>query len=94
VATLALAASLSIGLVAGWSGHAGATGAAGVANGARPVATRVHVVREGETLWGIARGVVGSEGDPRPVVDALAAANHLRNAFIVPGQRLVVPSSV
>ena len=62
-----------------------------VASNATPVAARHHVVRSGETVWSISRGIVGPEGDPRPVVDQVIAANHLRGADIVPGEHLIVP---
>ena len=54
------------------------------------VAGRSYVVRQGDTLWSIARRV-SPNGDPRPLVDALAAANGLDGAGLVPGQSLVVP---
>jgi len=53
------------------------------------VSRSAYVVRQGDTLWSIARRVSG--GDPRPVVDALAEANGLDGAGLVPGQSLVVP---
>lgn len=56
---------------------------------AEPV--RRHVVAEGETLWGIARGLVGPEGDPRPVIDAIRAANDLGTGVLVEGQPLILP---
>lgn len=59
--------------------------------GAEPV--RQHVVSEGETLWGIARGLVGPEGDPRPLIDAIRAANDLGTEVLVEGQPLVLPAS-
>lgn len=60
---------------------------------ARPVAARIHVVAPGETLWSIAQALVGSEGDPRPMVDALIRANGVSNAVIVPGERLILPQA-
>ena len=51
-----------------------------------------YVVREGDTLWSIARGVSPSE-DPRPLVDAIASANGVDPGAIVPGQILLVPSA-
>ena len=85
-----VAASLSATLVLGHLGH-GRAEAAGPRPHTRPVAARIHEVRAGETLWAIARQAVGSGGDPRPVVDSLIAANHLRDAQIVPGQLLILP---
>ena len=69
-------------LVALLSGRAGAG-----SRGQRP-AVRVYVVRSGDTLWGIAEGVVGPTGDPRPVVDRLASVNRVRDGLIRPGQEL------
>jgi LysM repeat protein len=50
-----------------------------------------YVVRQGDTLWSIARGVAPGE-DPRPLVDAIAAVNGVDPGAIVPGQTLLVPS--
>jgi len=52
------------------------------------------VVRPGETLWEIARAVVGPEGDPRPVVERIREANGLApSESLLPGTSLVVPAS-
>ena len=48
------------------------------------------MVREGDTLWTIARRLAPGS-DPRPIVDVLSAANGLDAGRIVPGQTLVVP---
>ncbi len=53
-------------------------------------ATRVHVVRPGETLWGIAR-VLAPDGDTRVVVARLAGLNRLETIDLVPGQTLRLP---
>ncbi|HLI15069.1 MAG TPA: LysM domain-containing protein [Acidimicrobiales bacterium] len=62
--------------------------------GARPAASQVgggscrYVVREGDTLWSIAtRAEPG--GDPRPLVDRLAAQVH--GAVLLAGSELAVP---
>ena len=55
------------------------------------VSRGAYVVHRGDTLWSIARRV-SPGGDPRPLVDALAAANGLDGAGLVPGQSLVVPA--
>lgn len=52
---------------------------------------RRHVVAEGETLWGIARRLVGPEGDPRPVIGAIRAANGMGTGVLVEGQPLILP---
>jgi LysM repeat protein len=54
-----------------------------------PVARRAYVVRQGDTLWSIARHV-SPNADPRPVVDALAADNGISAGDLLPGQVLVV----
>ncbi len=51
-----------------------------------------HIVREGETLWGIARGLVGPEGDPRPVVEAIRESNGLGASSVLTGQTIVLPA--
>lgn len=54
----------------------------------------VHVVAEGDTLWDIARSVVGPEGDPRPVVQEIREMNDLEaSQILLPGLRLVVPAA-
>jgi hypothetical protein len=52
----------------------------------------MHVVRAGETLWGIASRLAGPEEDPRPVVDRIVGINHLGTAPLQPGTRLVLPA--
>jgi Tfp pilus assembly protein FimV len=90
VATLALA----VGLGAGVAGQASLSARADAPRAqTRPVSALVHEVRAGETIWSIARRLVGPRGDPRPVVDAVIAANHLHDAQIFAGQLLVVPSA-
>ena len=86
-----LAATLSVALVAGaWAGPLGrivaGTDPAGLASRSS------YVVRQGDTLWSIARGVAPGE-DPRPLVDAIAEANGVDPGAIVPGQTLLVPSA-
>ena len=55
-----------------------------------PVASRSYVVRSGDTLWAIADRLAPGR-DPRPVVDAIAAANGVTAGDLVPGQTLIVP---
>jgi LysM repeat protein len=57
-----------------------------------PPTVRAYVVHSGDTLWSIAANIVGPEGDPRPVVDALVSRNHIVGAVIVPGERLYLPA--
>ena len=83
VTAASLAAAVAVGQAAG-VGHA-------VGAETRQVAHRVHEVKRGETLWSIARDVVGPQGDPRPVIDQLIAENDLSGAKILPGQRLSLP---
>lgn len=57
----------------------------------RPTRSVEHVVRNGETLWGIARALKAG-GDTRKTVDLLIRMNGLRSPGVRPGQRLVVPA--
>ncbi|HVX21599.1 MAG TPA: LysM peptidoglycan-binding domain-containing protein [Acidimicrobiales bacterium] len=60
-----------------------ATGTAASAGGT------VYVVQPGDTLWSIASRADGGSGDPRPLVEALAA--QLGTTTVVPGQHVVIP---
>lgn len=51
-----------------------------------------HVVQPGDTLWQLARAAA-PDRDPREIVDKLIRANDLDGGTIMPGQRLVLPSS-
>jgi LysM domain len=82
VCVLAVACGIAIGALAGHPR----------ADAARPAVARVYVVHAGDTVWGIAVGLVGAKEDPRPMVDALIRANGLHRGLIFPGQRLVVPA--
>jgi nucleoid-associated protein YgaU len=75
IATLCLAAALLLGHV---SQSAGAS---------HP---RRHVVRSGETLWGIAESAYPGS-DPRDGVYRIEQANHLPGAAISPGMVLRLP---
>jgi hypothetical protein len=87
-----LAVTLTAGLIAGLC--AGPLGHAVAAGGGRPVpvARRIYVVRFGDTLWSIARGISPS-ADPRPIVDAIARSNAVAVGSLVPGQTIVIPLS-
>lgn len=90
-----LAASAIGALVVGSLGvgaHALASGA-DAAPGMAPASSTAVVVRSGDTLWSIAHSVA-PESDPRAVVAALRARNHLSSASLRPGQRLAVPRDV
>ena len=50
-----------------------------------------RVVRPGETLWSIARGIVGPEGDPRPLIGEIREANELGAGPLLEGERLLIP---
>jgi LysM repeat protein len=56
-------------------------------DGAEP--ERVYVVRPADTLWSIAARSYG--GDPREAIWRIEQRNGLRDATLVPGQRLVLP---
>lgn len=92
---LARAGLLALAAVMAWAVSSLAVGAAGSTTASRaadatpvaatPAASRVYVVRAGDTLWSIARRLQPT-GDVRPLVDELAARNG--GAAIEAGQRL------
>jgi LysM repeat protein len=69
----------------GAGGHSHAPGSA-PAGALR--ASGVYVVQPGDTLWSIAQRVDPS-GDPRPLVDRLAA--QVGTDDVVPGERVTLP---
>ena len=80
LAALVLAVALSAGVAVGVQAVAGLT-AVGTTAEPRPVEVRPgpvagheYVVQPGDTLWSIATEIA-PDADPRPVVDALRAAN-------------------
>jgi nucleoid-associated protein YgaU len=89
--------AVSLGLVGGLVLATGrvALGGGGSAGSERsPARLERYVVKPGETLWEIARAVVGPEGDPRPVVERVRLANGLAPSEpLLPGVSLVVPGS-
>ena len=58
-----------------------------------PAAAGTYVVQPGDTLWELARGIVGPEGDPRPAVDRIREANGLEGQGLLAGARIVPPGS-
>ena len=62
----------------------------GAPGGLQPAATRVWVVRPGDTLWSIAEAV-DPGGDVRPLVDRLAA--QVRSTALFPGETIVIPAA-
>src|SRR5919201_4630499 len=60
-----------------------------IAYGSGPTATDRVVVRPGDTVWSIAASHY--QGDPRPHVEAILAANHLGSPMVSPGQTLQIP---
>jgi hypothetical protein len=89
LAAIALVALLTFaGVTVGrllWSAAVGSSPAEPI--GATPITGDVYVVQPGDTLWSVAERIAPGE-DPRPVVDALEAANG--DVDLEPGDRLVV----
>lgn len=56
-----------------------------------PQTLGIHVVREGDTLWGLARRFASSQ-DPRAYVQRLSEINQLVSPRVFPGQRLLLPA--
>ena len=82
-----LALTVALGAVAVLSGPVANAVGLGPAAGA----ARTYVVRPGDTLWSIAKRSSPST-DPRVVVSAIAATNHVDPGALVPGQQLTIPS--
>lgn len=82
--------SLWIAVLGGvWAGPV----AGSLAGGSAPASVGTYVVRQGDTLWSIAEQAAPGR-DPRPMVDAIQAANGLDPMALVPGQTLVIPAGV
>jgi nucleoid-associated protein YgaU len=81
---LVVATGLLIGPVTSASGHgSGGQAAASVGH---------YVVRPGDTLWAIARRAEPAR-DPRPLIQAIEAANDLEAGDLMPGRTLLIPST-
>jgi hypothetical protein len=89
-AVLVAAVCVLLALQAALGGGAGGplTAGAASAGASRPAATRVWMVRPGDTLWTIAEAV-HPRGDVRPIVDRLSAQVGGRPLMV--GQRLTLP---
>ena len=83
---LTLTVSLTL-VAAAWAGPA--VRALGFPETPARVSQTSYVVREGDTLWSIARRL-SPGSDPRPIVDLLSATNGVDAGRLVPGQTLVV----
>src|SRR5262245_14701750 len=80
--------TISLALVsAAWAGPA--VRALGSPETPARVSRASYVVRQGDTLWTIARKLAPGS-DPRPIVDLLSAMNGVDAGRLVPGQTLVV----
>jgi hypothetical protein len=56
--------------------------------------TRPRILIEpGQTLWSIAKGVVGPEADPRPYIQQIRELNGLATSELQVGQRLALPAA-
>ena len=82
-------AGLAVGMVLGIVVTAPVAGALSRHRDAPPPA-RSYVVRPGDTVWSIARRMAEG-GDPRDLVDAIAARNGIDPGAIVPGETLLIP---
>ena len=86
-----LTLTVSVALVAAaWAGPA--VRALGSPEHPTRLARTSYVVREGDSLWTIARRLAPGS-DPRPIVDILATTNGIDAGELVPGQTLVVSAS-
>lgn len=85
VVVLAAFVAMLFAVLAVFGGYSAATGEAG-----EPVETRTVMVREGDTLWGIA-SQVAEPGEVREMVYRIQELNSLPSAGLAEGQRLAVP---
>lgn len=85
--TLALAA---LALLAGLALGFGAPRLGAAERNSPSASVEVHVVSNGDTLWGLAGRLAPGE-DPRRFVYEVQRLNGLRGGRIFPGQRLVLP---
>lgn len=58
---------------------------------AGPVKMTTVTVRTGENLWTIADRFTAHDASTQDTIDRIMEVNHLRDATIVPGERLAVP---
>ncbi len=79
-----LVAAVAVGLALPTAGAARRTAPAA------PAGTR-HLVRAGDTLWGLASRIEAPRYDRRLVVQLLQDINDLDTATLYPGQELVLP---
>lgn len=87
----AAAAGIVVVLLMAVQGLLGVLGAGGAPESATPVAPdrfSTYVVRPGDTLWTIARGI-DPDRDPRPLVDRLVAERG--TAVLQVGERIALP---
>ncbi len=89
LARLAVVASLSILLLAGFSLFSRAT--AGSQDSISSTPYMKITVKPGQTLWSIAASLSGS-GDKREMVDELIEVNRLRSPELVAGQKIYIPT--
>jgi len=86
--TLVLGSRIGLQAALGRTGG-GPLATTGASSGMQPAATRVWVVRPGDTLWSIA-AAVDPNGDVRPLVDRLAA--EVGGTSLYPGEMIGIPS--
>ncbi len=60
-----------------------------LAYGSGPASYDRVIVAPGDTVWSIATSHYS--GDPRPHIEAILTANHLRTPLLRPGEALLLP---
>ncbi|MEX2588057.1 MAG: LysM peptidoglycan-binding domain-containing protein [Actinomycetota bacterium] len=62
-----------------------------VADTSQDAQATIHVVGQGDTLWGVARLHASERNDPRAFIDRVRRLNDLSTAELSPGQELRLP---
>jgi hypothetical protein len=89
LAEVAIVVAVGLAVLLGGLAPALASRTAAADDSAAAAATVDVVVREGDTLWGLARECAGPDGDAAAVLEAIRSAND--DVTLVPGEVVAIP---